>query len=80
LGAGVTSTVRSGVFAVSPFIDSPGTLILSMVCAEFGSGLFVAIASKFGFPVSTTHSVVGALVGVGIAGNLHVNWGWKKSS
>lgn len=80
LGAGVTGTIRSGVFSVTPFINSPGVLILAMVCAEFGAGVFVAIATKFGFPVSTTHSIVGALVGVGIAANLHVNWEWKKSS
>jgi len=33
-----------------------------------------------GFPVSTTQSIVGALVGVGIASEIHVNWGWQSSS
>ena len=33
-----------------------------------------------GFPVSTTQSIVGALVGVGIAMDIPVNWGWKKGS
>lgn len=33
-----------------------------------------------GFPVSTTQSIVGALVGVGIASQIHVNWGWQKGS
>jgi len=51
-----------------------------MVCAEMGAGVWVAIATKFGLPVSTTHSIVGALVGVGIAADIPVNWGWKKSS
>lgn len=68
------------MFSVTRFLDSPGTLILAMVCAEFGAGVFVAIATKFGLPVSTTHSIIGALVGVAIAANLHVNWEWKKAS
>jgi len=51
-----------------------------MVCAEMGAGFWVAIATKFGFPVSTTHSIVGALVGVGIAADIHVNWDWRKNS
>jgi solute carrier family 20 (sodium-dependent phosphate transporter) len=76
----VTGTIRSGVFSVKPFNQSPGVLILAMVCAEMGAGVWVAIATKFALPVSTTHSIVGALVGVGIAADIHVNWGWKKSS
>jgi phosphate/sulfate permease len=80
LGQSVTGTIRSGIFSVKPFRNSPGVLILAMVCAEFGAGTFVAIATKFGFPVSTTHAIVGALVGVGIASDIHVNWGWKKGS
>jgi sodium-dependent phosphate transporter len=80
LGARVTGAIRSGVFSVTTFKNSPGVLILAMVCAEIGSGVFVAIATKFGFPVSTTHAIIGALIGVDIAANLHVNWGWQKSS
>jgi len=51
-----------------------------MVCAEMGAGVWVAIATRFALPVSTTHSIVGALVGVGIAADIHVNWDWKKNS
>jgi PiT family inorganic phosphate transporter/sodium-dependent phosphate transporter len=80
LGTRVTGTIRSGVFSVKPFANSPGVLILAMVCAEFGAGTWVAIATKFGFPVSTTHSIIGALVGIGIAADLKVTWGWKKYS
>ncbi|KAI9794381.1 MAG: hypothetical protein M1816_005450 [Peltula sp. TS41687] len=80
LGARVTGTIRSGVFSVKAFNNSPGVLILAMVCAEFGAGTFVAVATKYGFPVSTTHAIIGALVGIGIAADLHVNWGWKKYS
>lgn len=37
LGQKVTSTIRSGVFSVNRFLDSPGVLILAMVVAEIGS-------------------------------------------
>ena len=80
MGQKVTGTIRTGIFSDKPFRNSPGVLILAMVCAEIGAGVFVSIATKFGFPVSTTHSIVGALVGVGIASDIHVNWSWKKSS
>ena len=45
-----------------------------------GSATWLTVCTRFGFPVSTTQSIVGALVGVGIACDIHVNWGWKKGS
>ncbi|KAL5349605.1 hypothetical protein ACLOAV_005900 [Pseudogymnoascus australis] len=80
LGQQVTSTIRSGVFSVTPFENSPGALILAMVCAEVGSSIWLAVCTAFGFPVSTTQSIVGALIGVGIASDVKVNWGWKSNS
>lgn len=80
LGTRVTGTIRSGVFSVKPFANSPGVLILAMVCAEFGASTWVTVATKFGFPVSTTHSIIGALVGIGIAADLKITWGWKRYS
>jgi len=38
------------------------------------------VCTRLGFPVSTTQSIVGALVGVGIAADIQVNWGWKSGS
>ncbi|KIV81941.1 hypothetical protein PV11_04088 [Exophiala sideris] len=80
LGQGVTGTIRSGVFSITPFKNSPGVLILANVVAEVGSATWLTVCTRFGFPVSTTQSIVGALVGVGIASDISVNWGWKKSS
>lgn len=40
----------------------------------------MAVCTAFGFPVSTTQSIVGALIGVGIASDVKVNWGWKSNS
>lgn len=68
------------MFSVTPFKNSPGVLILAMVVAEVGSATWLVICTRLGFPVSTTQSIVGALVGVGIALDLQVNWGWKSGS
>lgn len=45
-----------------------------------GSATWLTVCTRLGFPVSTTQSIVGALVGVGIASDISVNWGWKTSS
>lgn len=80
LGQKVTSTIRSGVFPVDEFLDSPGTLILAMVVAEVGSAIWLVACTRAGFPVSTTQSIVGALIGVGIALELPIKWGWESNS
>ncbi|KAI8719942.1 Phosphate transporter [Fusarium sp. LHS14.1] len=80
LGQRVTETIRKGVFDLEPFLDSPGTLILAMVIAEGGSAIWLTACTRMGFPVSTTQSLVGALIGVGIALQLHVKWGWESNS
>ncbi|KAF4214241.1 hypothetical protein CNMCM8980_006926 [Aspergillus fumigatiaffinis] len=80
LGQQVTSTIRSGVFSIDRFLDSPGVLIMAMVVAEVGSSIWLTVCTYFGFPVSTTQSIVGALIGVAIASDLPVHWGWKSQS
>lgn len=42
--------------------------MLGMVCALVGSSTWVLFASSRGWPVSTTHAIVGAITGIGIAG------------
>jgi PiT family inorganic phosphate transporter len=45
-------------------------------CAETSGAISIMIATKFGIPVSTTHSITGAIVGVGSVNGLHaVRWG-----
>ena len=60
--------------------------MLTFLCALIASSTWVIFASKFGWPVSTTHSIVGAVCGAGIAGLLPLNivfgfnsvvWGWN---
>jgi len=76
-GGAVTSTIRKGIVDSSLLADSPELLIYGMLASLLAAGTWLLIASKNGWPVSTTHSVVGAIVGfaaVGIGVNA-VQWG-----
>ncbi|KAJ2904986.1 PiT family inorganic phosphate transporter [Zalerion maritima] len=80
LGKRVTGTIKNDVIDISRFEGSPGVLMLAMGCAEFGSAFWLLTATRLGFPVSTTQTVVGALVGVGIASQADVMWKWADGS
>ncbi|KAF3034504.1 hypothetical protein E8E12_005093 [Didymella heteroderae] len=82
LGARVTSTIKNGIINIDRFElpAEPGTLMLAMGCAEVGSATWLMVATRFGMPVSTTQTIVGALVGVGFATNAGIKWGWESGS
>jgi PiT family inorganic phosphate transporter len=76
-GGAVTSTIRKGIVDASLLSGSPELLIYGMLAALLAAGTWLFIASRNGWPVSTTHSIVGALVGfaaVGIGFDA-VQWG-----
>ena len=62
-GGEVTETIKSGIIDTTQFINQPEVLVFGMMAALFASGAWLLIASKMGWPVSTTHSIVGAIVG-----------------
>jgi len=66
LGATVTSTVRGGIVSSSDFKETGDVLMIGMLCALISVSLWLAIATAFSLPVSTTHSVVGAVLGFGL--------------
>ncbi|KAF2852126.1 phosphate-repressible phosphate permease-like protein [Plenodomus tracheiphilus IPT5] len=82
LGARVTDTIKNGIINIDRFTDAanPGTLMLAMGCAEVGSAAWLMFATRAGMPVSTTQTIVGALIGVGFATNAGVTWGWESGS
>ena len=53
--------------------------MLTMTTALIGSSTWLTIATSIGMPVSTTHSIVGAVIGASIAakGAENIIWGWK---
>ncbi len=76
-GGEVTSTIRKGMVDSAMFADSPELLVYGMLSALLAAGLWLLIASRSGLPVSTTHSIVGAIVGFAavVMGVEAVQWG-----
>ncbi|MFQ5901785.1 MAG: inorganic phosphate transporter [Thermodesulfobacteriota bacterium] len=68
VGANVTNTVRKGVVDPLIFSSNPELFIMGMISALFAAGVWLHIASSIGWPVSTTHAIVGAIVGFGLVG------------
>ena len=67
-GGSVTRTIRKGIVDPSQIADKPELLVFGMLAALLAAGCWLALASARGWPVSTTHSIVGAIVGFAIAG------------
>lgn len=62
-GGEVTETIKSGVIDPMQFVDTPDILALGMLSALFASGAWLFIATKMGWPVSGTHTIIGAIIG-----------------
>ncbi|WP_444928755.1 inorganic phosphate transporter [Microbulbifer sp. SSSA002] len=76
-GGEVTATIRKGIIDSEIFADQPHLLVYGMLSALLAAGTWLLVASILGWPVSTTHSIVGAIVGfsaVGISADA-VSWG-----
>src|SRR6056300_89010 len=75
-GGDVVSTIAKGIIAPSS-MQSVDVFIWAMMAALLSAALWVNLATWFGAPVSTTHSVVGGVMGAGIAaaGFGAVDWG-----
>ncbi len=76
-GGEVTSTIRKGIVDTDLLTGSPELLIYGMLASLLSAGTWLLVASRKGWPVSTTHTIVGAIVGfaaVGI-GIDAVQWG-----
>jgi PiT family inorganic phosphate transporter len=62
-GGEVTSTIRKSMVDSAMFADSPELLVYGMLSALLAAGIWLLFATRLGLPVSTTHSIVGAIVG-----------------
>jgi sodium-dependent phosphate transporter len=82
VGSRVAETIRTRIVDPMLFKDHPSVLLLAMMCTLVGSSIFLTIATRYGFPVSTTHSTLGGLVGAATAsvGITKVNWGIRGVS
>ena len=66
-GGAVTSTISKGIIDGKLFEPHPQLLLFGMLGALLAAGIWLMVATMRGWPVSTTHSIVGAVVGVGVA-------------
>ncbi|MCL4118016.1 UNVERIFIED_CONTAM: hypothetical protein GTU68_056154 [Idotea baltica] len=62
-GGEVTDTIRKGVIDTSLFAHQPEVLVYGMMSALLAAGTWLLLASYMGWPVSTTHSIIGAIIG-----------------
>ena len=69
-GGEVTSTIRSSIIDIESagFDDRPELLIFGMLSSLLAAGIWLVVASKYGWPVSTTHSIIGAIIGFAVVG------------
>ena len=79
-GGEVTSTIRKGIVDSDVFVSSPDLLVFGMLSALLAAGTWLMIASFMGWPVSTTHSIVGAIVGFAAVGVSTDAVNWSKVS
>jgi len=76
-GGEVTSTIRKGIIDPTQLSEAPEILVFGMIASLLAAGIWLFIASLLGWPVSTTHTIVGAIIGFAIVGVSvdAVNWG-----
>ncbi len=76
-GGNVTKTIRKGIINPDLIVNSPELLLFGMLSALLAAAIWLMIASYNGWPVSTTHSIIGGLVGFAVVGIAveAVNWG-----
>ncbi len=77
-GGEVTSTIRKGIIDPSYFTDIPHLLVYGMISALLAAATWLLVASALGWPVSTTHSIVGAIIGFAALGVSVDTVAWGK--
>ena len=70
-GAEVTTTIRENIVPPELFNDDPAIFILGMLSSLLAAGTWLLFATMFGWPVSTTHSIIGAIAGFSI---YYIGW------
>ncbi|MCY4101582.1 MAG: inorganic phosphate transporter [Rhodobacteraceae bacterium] len=65
-GGEVTSTIRKGIIDSEVLEHDPNLLVVGMLAALLAASVWLIIASAFGWPVSTTHTIIGAIIGFAV--------------
>jgi len=69
LGASVTKTIRSGILDMDVYEDQQEVLAFGMLVALVNASFWLILATAYGLPVSTTHTIIAAIVGFSLAAN-----------
>jgi len=77
-GGEVTSTIRKGIIDPSQIMTTPEVFVFGMIASLLAAATWLLIASIKGWPVSTTHSIVGAIVGFAVVGISFDAVSWLK--
>lgn len=82
VGARVADTIRTKIVDIELFENDPALLMLGMLCAVTASSIYLTLCTRIGLPVSTTHSIMGGVIGMGIAlvGAENIHWVDPKGS
>lgn len=77
IGGHVTNTIKQGIINPLSFAGEPMLFACGMTAALLSTGVWLQFAASRGLPVSTTHSVIGSLIGFGLVGRGGdaVQWG-----
>lgn len=62
-GSHVSETVQNGIVDSAIFADKPMVMVYGMLASLLSAGVWLQIASYWGWPVSTTHTIIGAIIG-----------------
>ncbi|KAA9393262.1 inorganic phosphate transporter [Kocuria coralli] len=77
-GGEVTDTVRSGIVDLGGVELAPMDFVYIMMSALLGAAIWLLVATRLGWPVSTTHSIVGGIVGAAVTlGTVQGTGGWE---
>jgi PiT family inorganic phosphate transporter len=84
-GSNVSETIQKGIISSEVFVADPRIFVLGMLASLLSTGILLQIASYFALPISTTHAIVGSVIGFGVfVGGLDaVHWvyvGWISLS
>ncbi len=77
VGSHVTNTIRKGIIDPMAYAGDPKLLLYGMFSALLATGIWIHLSTTYGMPISTTHSIVGAVIGFGIIsrGLYSISWG-----
>eukprot|EP00877_Chromochloris_zofingiensis_P004930 jgi/Chrzof1/14438/Cz09g02260.t1 len=76
LGGNVTKTIAGGIANPKTFAKYPAIFMYGMLCAETAAAIWILFATYMELPVSTTHSIIGGIIGFALAfgGGAAVTW------